>query len=121
MSPRILFISILLFFQNDIIGQNLYVTNYTQKEYGSSDYITSPQNWDIEQDSLGRLYVANSSCVLLFDGLTWQMISGTENFNLYSLTKTNSNVIYAGGREEFGYFRSDSLGRIVFNSMVPLN
>ncbi len=117
---RGIFIFILFVFFGDIVfGQNLYVNNYAQKEYGSEEYTTSPQNWNIEQDSLGRLYIANSSGVLLFDGLTWNMIPDTENYNLFSLVKNSKNVIYAGGREELGYFKSDTLGKVVFESLVP--
>ncbi|MCK5467570.1 MAG: hypothetical protein KAI99_03655, partial [Cyclobacteriaceae bacterium] len=71
MYRRIFIIFLFVFIQEMALCQNLYVNNYTQKEYGSSDYTTSPQNWEIEQDTLGRLYIANTSGVLLFDGLTW--------------------------------------------------
>ncbi|MCK5277816.1 MAG: hypothetical protein KAK04_04745, partial [Cyclobacteriaceae bacterium] len=100
--------------------QNLYVNNYTQKEYGSSDYTTSPQNWEIEQDTLGRLYIANTSGVLLFDGLTWGMISGTENYNMHSLSRARDGIIYTGGRNELGFFKSDSRGKVIFESLTPL-
>jgi len=116
----ILFVFLLVFIHEHILGQNLYVHNYTQKDYGSSQYTTSPQNWDIEQDSLGRLYVANSSGVLLFDGLTWNMIPGTENKNLYSLAQTKEGTIYTGGRNELGFFSYDSLGSMIFNSLLPM-
>ena len=79
MPRRILFNLLFAFFHSGVFGQNLYIENFTQKEYGSSNYSTSPQNWCIEQDSLGRIYIANSSGVLLFDGLTMKMIPGTEN------------------------------------------
>ncbi|MCK5209985.1 MAG: hypothetical protein KAQ79_18250, partial [Cyclobacteriaceae bacterium] len=91
-----------------------------QKEYGSSDYTTSPQNWEIEQDTLGRLYIANTSGVLLFDGLTWGMISGTENYNMHSLSRARDGIIYTGGRNELGFFKSDSRGKVIFESLTPL-
>ena len=120
MPRRILFNLLFAFFHSGVFGQNLYIENFTQKEYGSSNYSTSPQNWCIEQDSLGRIYIANSSGVLLFDGLTMKMIPGTENIDLYSMSKTSDGVIYAGGRNELGHLASDSLGRVVFNSLLPL-
>ena len=116
----ILILILFVFIVDIATGQNLYVNNYAQKEYGSEAYTTSLQNWNIEQDSLGRLYIANSSGVLLFDGLIWNMISGTENYNLYSLAKNDKNIIYGGGREELGYFKSDTIGKVVFESLVPL-
>ena len=120
MYRRILFIFLFVFIQENVKSQNLYVHNYTQKDFGSSKYITSPQNWDVEQDSLGRLYVANSSGVLVFDGLAWNMIPGTENNNLYSIAKAKNETIYAGGRNELGYFTYDSLGSTAFQSLMPL-
>lgn len=120
MYRRIFIIFLFVFIQKIAVSQNLYINNYTQKEYGSTVYTTSPQNWDIEQDSLGRLYIANASGVMLFDGLTWEMISGTENSNMYSLSKSSDNIIYAGGRNELGFFKSDSLGKVIFESLMPL-
>ena len=120
MPQRVLTIFLTVFIQYAVFGQNLYIENYTQKDYGSSLFTVSPQNWDIEQDSLGRLYIANSSGVLLFDGLTWTMIPGTENTDLQNLAKTSEGVIYAGGKNELGNFKLDSLGNVVFNSLLPL-
>ncbi len=110
------FTFLFILIQELALSQNLYVNNYTQKEYGSSDYTTSPQNWDIEQDAIGRLYIANTSGVMLFDGLTWCMIPGTEN--LHSLSRSNEEIIYGGGGNEFGFFKSDSLGSVIFESLA---
>jgi signal transduction histidine kinase/class 3 adenylate cyclase/ActR/RegA family two-component response regulator/ligand-binding sensor domain-containing protein len=109
----------LLIAHYEVLCQNLFISNYTQKEYGSL-YTSSPQNWDIEQDSLGRLYIANSSGILLFDGLNWSMIQGTENKDLYSLSKARDGKIYVGGKNDLGHFSKDALGRAVFNSLLPL-
>ena len=117
---RAFLIVIYCFLYEIALCQNVYIDNYTQKDYGASSFTVSPQNWDIEQDSLGRLYIANSSGVILFDGLTWTMIPGTENIDLHHLEKTSEGVIFAGGKNELGNFKLDSLGHVVFNSLVPL-
>ena len=114
------FFLLIVTMQELALCQNLYVNNYTQNQYGSSGFTTSPQNWDIEQDSLGRLYIANTSGVMLFDGLTWSMIPGTENHNLFILSKAHDGIIFAGGRNELGFFKSDSFGRVTFESLMPL-
>lgn len=116
----ILFTLLFAFIQEIALSQNLYVQNYTQKEYGSPNYIISPQNWDIEQDSLGRIFVANSSGIMVFDGLTWRLIPGTENKNLFSMAKTDDGTIYTGGRNDLGFFENDSLGSVSFHSLLPL-
>lgn len=113
-------IFLLVLTQELALSQNLYINNYTQKNYGSPEYVTSPQNWDLEQDSLGRLYVANNSGVLLFDGFTWKMISGTEDNLFKSLNKSSDGTIYTGGINELGFFKSDSLGKMIFESLIPL-
>lgn len=115
-----LFILIASTMQELAFCQNLYVNNYTQKQYGSQASSSSPQNWEIEQDSLGRLFITNSSGVMLFDGLTWSMIPGTENYNMYSLSKSEDGIIYTGGRNELGFLISDSIGKVVFKSLLPL-
>ncbi len=120
MSKPFCIIFLFVFIQELALSQNLYVSNYTQQEYGSIEYTTSPQNWDIEQDSLGRLYLANSSGILLFDGLTWSMIPGTQNKDLHSISRSSDNIIYAGGRNELGFFKSDSLGKVIFKSLAPM-
>ena len=99
------FFFLIVLMQELALCQNLYVNNYTQKDYGSPDYTSSPQNWEIEQDSLGRLYIANTSGIMLFDGLTWSLISGTENYNMRSLSKGRDGIIYTGGRNELGFFK----------------
>ena len=32
------------------------------------------ENWSTTQDSLGRIYVANNSGILIFDGARWQLV-----------------------------------------------
>ena len=94
------FIFLIVLMQELALCQNLYVNNYTQKEYGSSNYTTSPQNWEMEQDALGRLFIANTSGIMLFDGLTWSLISGTENYNMRSLSKSGDGIIYIYRRKK---------------------
>ena len=120
MINRIILIFFFLLIQELAFGQNLLFNNYTPKEYDVAEFPASPQNWDMEQDSLGRLYIANPSGVLLFDGFTWKMISGTEGLAFYSLSKSLDNVIYAGGINELGFFKCDSLGKVFFESLTPL-
>ena len=120
MLRRILVLLFLASFHLVASAQNLYITNYTQKDYGMSGFGASPQNWDIELDTLGRVYIANSSGIMLFDGLTWQSVEGTENENMYSLSKAHDGTIFTGGRGEIGFIAIDSIGRTAFRSLTPL-
>ncbi len=85
-------------------GQKIFISNYLQDDYRSEEYTSSPQNWDISQDRSGRILVANTSGVLLFDGSDWSMIGGTENLEIRNggsnqipcmFTPPNENVLIA--------------------------
>jgi signal transduction histidine kinase/DNA-binding response OmpR family regulator/ligand-binding sensor domain-containing protein len=119
MKWRLLLFLVFAILQEFALAQNLYINKYSQKDYGSFSLQTSPQNWDVAQDSLGRIYVANSSGIMIYDGLTWQMIPGTENQNLLSFAKSSDGTIYTGGRD-FGYLQADSTGQAIFTSFQGL-
>jgi len=83
-----------------------------------SDYNGGIQNWDITQDSLGFLYVANNYGLLEFDGTSWS------NYEVPSSTKTravavhhSTNRIFVGGQREFGYFKKEKEG-FVYHDLV---
>ena len=106
------------------IGTSLYgqgnkslILNINPYDYERGDYVTSPQNWGITQHSDGRLFVANTSGVLVFDGESWEMIKGTENLQFFKFAQTTEGRIFTGGSGELGYFSSDSLGQISFQSL----
>ena len=99
------------FAQNPVIG------HYAQRDYRSEDYSMSPQNWSITSDSLGRIWVANSTGVLYFDGAGWNLVLGTVNRDMYHLARTRQGLLYGGGRDEIGYFAPDERGAPVYRSL----
>ena len=80
---------------------NYYINNYTPSMYGAGD-----QNWNIVQDNLGRLFVANSDAVMMYDGKFWPAISIKDGITISSVAKTKNNLILAGGEGNFGYLDS---------------
>ncbi len=80
---------------------NYYTTNFPLSTYGAS-----PQNWCITQDSLQRIYVANQSGVLIYDGETWNTINLNDGKGAKSITSSvDGKTIYVGGEDEFGYIK----------------
>ncbi len=72
MKTKILFLLIVIagiakqsFSQNG----NYFIDNYTPAMYGAGE-----QNWNILQDSLGRLFVANNDALMMYDGKYWKII-----------------------------------------------
>ncbi len=92
----------------------LFVKNYSPKEYNAST-----QNWAIEQDKNGVIYVGNTTHLLSFDGKTWEHIkiggSGVVRSLGYS---SSSDRMYIGGVGDLGYSYIDSLGITKYISLL---
>ena len=91
---------------------NYYINNYTPSVYGAGD-----QNWNIIQDSLGRLFVANNDAVMMYDGKLWHPINITDGSTVSSIAKTSHNLILVGGEGDFGYLDSKNAAKIKYISL----
>jgi signal transduction histidine kinase/DNA-binding response OmpR family regulator len=131
-SPAIIFCSLitvnLLFFPN-IFAQSLKADESIQKvwesglpfitSYTPDDYKASLQNWCFTQDDDGIIYVGNTSGILEFDGVTWRLIELPNGNPVKSLAKSTDNIIYAGSVGDFGFLKSNSIGQMEFQSLLP--
>ena len=43
--------------------------------YSAKSYKAAPQNWAIQQDKRGVLYIGNNEGVLEYDGVSWRLIN----------------------------------------------
>lgn len=92
------------------------IVNFTKSDYGAGT-----QNWQIDQDTIGNMYFANNNGLLQFDGNTWQLYKIPNSTNVRSLKYDAENGrIYVGGYNQFGYFGSDSKGKLKYTSLIPL-
>lgn len=94
-----------------------YLKNYSEKDYRSNNYTTSPQNWDIVQDDRGVMYFANTSGLLEFDGVKWRMVQGTNDLDFEALVKSENGTIYAAYSGDFGFLSAWSGGELHFISL----
>tara|TARA_R110000868_G_scaffold254_4_gene2290 strand:+ start:3013 stop:5892 length:2880 start_codon:yes stop_codon:yes gene_type:complete len=91
------------------------------RNYKRADYQSGTQNWDIDQDKNGNLYFANNNGLLQFDGSSWQTYTIPNSSNVRCVKVDNTNGrIYVGGYNEFGYFKSNEDGRLVYFSLLKL-
>lgn len=84
-----------------------------------SDYSYGTQNWDMTEDMLGKIYVANYKGMMSFDGIRWQH-HYLSNFSSVRclLYDNNTDRIYAGGSNEFGFFSpNEGSGALVYHSL----
>lgn len=112
-----------------IITSNLYSQNNSSSSlasiplittYTPSDYAAGIQNWAMDQDTSGYLYIANNYGLLEFDGANWT------TYPIQGSTKTRSvlvdpasNRIYTGGQRQIGYFIQTDSG-FVYQDLLHL-
>jgi len=112
---KIIFIVVLSFLSRFIsFAQegSYYINNYSPSLLGVGD-----QNWGIVQDSLGRLFVANSDAVMMYDGKYWPIIPVLDGVTVKSVSKTKNGVILVGAEGEFGYLNTQPGGKIKYVSL----
>ena len=73
-------------------------------------YKTHRQNWSFAQDSLGVMYVGNTSHLMIFDGLNWDLLTTPNKTIVRSLARDKNGRIYYGAKGDFGYLRKNSNG-----------
>ncbi|MCP5050937.1 MAG: hypothetical protein GY940_27475, partial [bacterium] len=84
------------------------------RNYGSGKH---PMNRSVVQDKRGVIYVANDGGVLELDGVS-QRIIAIPNVTVLSLAVDESDRVYVGGVNEFGYLAPDPNGMRQYVSLV---
>ncbi len=90
-----------------------FMHNYSPDEYGAH-----LQNWAIAQGPRGRMYFGNTSGVLTFDGVHWQLTPVSNGSVVRSLAVGEGGRVYVGAQKELGYLAPDSVGQLQYVSLV---
>lgn len=78
------------------------VRNFNRLNYGGGS-----QNWAVEQDNSGRIFIGNREGLLKFDGKRWEFFRLPNYTTVRSVSKDiHGNRLYVGGTGEFGYFEA---------------
>lgn len=85
--------------------------------YSSQEYQGGIQNYSISQHANGILYVANNYGLLVHDGTTWRRYSLPNGTKVRHVALGKKGEVYVSGQGEFGVFRPDRLGQLVFHSL----
>jgi len=86
-----------------------YAYNYLPvvKSYEKESYHAGRQNWDLETDSKGVIYIANDQGLLRYVFGQWELATTTNNDIVRSICVYN-DTIWCAGATEYGYFVKDS-------------
>jgi ligand-binding sensor domain-containing protein len=91
------------------------VTHYTRNQYAAGS-----QNWSIDIDKQGFVYIANNHGLLKFDGVRWRMFPLPARTIVRSVSIGSDERIYTGSNEEFGYWEKNPTLGLKYISLVPL-
>jgi len=91
-----------------------YFQNYSLSEYNAGN-----QNWGIAKGDDGKIYVANNNGLLVFDGLKWSLHEIPNKTTIRSVLPLKDRI-YIGSYEEFGYWKRNSKGALVYTSLSHL-
>ena len=89
-----------------------FVMNFDVKEYRTND-----QNWSININENGLVYIGNNKGLLEFDGSNWNLFPMPENMVVRSVATEGDDIVYVGAFEEFGVFKKDNKGRMNYHSL----
>ncbi len=88
--------------------------------YSKQTYSAGLQNWDIQQDQNGIIYIANNEGLLSFDGKNWTLFPLPNKTIVRSVAIGNDNKIYVGGQDEIGFFEPAKNGYLQYHSLTQL-
>ncbi|MBE9469402.1 MAG: PAS domain S-box protein [Bacteroidetes bacterium] len=101
-----------------LLGQDNYPKGLPFiKNYSFEEQKISLQNWAIAQDNSGIMYFANTDGVLIYDGVSWELLKLPNNTNTRALVVDSLGVIYAGATNQFGYLKNSSKGKLEYISL----
>lgn len=104
------------------VAADSYASYPIVRNFSRVSYNGGPQTWDIVQDTIGTVYFGNKYGLISYDSNSWHhyaLANESEVRSLYFDEK--SGRLYAGGTEEFGYFKnSDENHRMEYHSLNPL-
>lgn len=90
-----------------------FVTNYLPEQYHGYS-----QNWSIDFDKNGYVFVANGDGVLHYDGIEWRKILLDGNMMASCIRVDKNNTVWVGGKAEIGYLMPDKSKGYVYKSLM---
>jgi DNA-binding CsgD family transcriptional regulator len=110
----------LLIFQSGLFADVKSIGTSGVRNYGNAAIKAGTQTWMIDIGANGLAYFANNDGVLEFDGLSWRTYPLPGNSVVRSVKATADERIYAGGHNEFGFFKANQHGELTFEPLHAL-
>jgi hypothetical protein len=120
MKTRATLFLLFLFLSSWMMGRMYAQSTYLVKHYTKQDYHAGSQNWSVDTDKEGKIYVGNSDGLLIFDGTQWTTYRNPDQTIVRSVFVAPDKRIYTGSYEEFGYWEPDADHELKYHSLKPL-
>ena len=111
---------LILLFAAPLWGQVKNIGLPEIKNYKRTEYKGGTQNWNIDQDKNGNLYFANNNGLFQFDGSVWHKYTLPNSPDTRCVKIDPSGKIFVGGYSEFGYYKTNSKGKLEYVSISKL-
>ena len=118
LSKSLILISLLFCLSS--IAQQGFIGTSSVRNYSRSEINAGIQNWGIQQGDNGKMYFANNSGLLEFDGVNWRNFPITNKGLVRSLYIDEKGMIFSGGFNEIGYYQKKESGFFDFHSIKKL-
>jgi signal transduction histidine kinase/ligand-binding sensor domain-containing protein len=99
-------------------GEAVGVLSPFIRVFNSQEYDAHAQSWAVVQDPRGVIYIANSSGVLEFDGVTWRTIPVANSSIVRSLAVDETGCVWVGAVGEIGYLEANEIGELEYVSLT---
>jgi serine phosphatase RsbU (regulator of sigma subunit)/ligand-binding sensor domain-containing protein len=86
--------------------------------FSHDDYNAHEQNWAVLQGKNGLMYFGNNTCLLEYDGISWNKIKVPKDMAIRSLAMDSNGKIYVGGQGDFGFLQSNEAGTMEYKSLL---
>lgn len=105
---------LIFFFISGYSQLPIQVTNYHKETYGGGN-----QNWAIDMDGAGNLFVANTNGMLVLRGSSFSLYKMPLETPVRSVRYIDGRI-YTGSFEDFGYWEESLTGRLKYHSLADL-
>lgn len=87
-------------------------------QFEQNVYNGARQNWSVSTGKDGKIYFANHTGLLEFDGTNWEL-NNLPNRTIVRAVKTlkDSAIVYSGGYMELGYWTTGKTGNLLYHSL----
>lgn len=113
---RLIFFSV-IFISFSASSLELGRGKFPKEIFTREDFKGSNQSWAIDFDQHGRVYVANTDELLIYDGVRWEKLFQPKTGILRSVVVSQNKRVYIGGQNALGYYYSDDWGNWEYKSL----